>query len=334
MAADDNGFLGVDSDGTIHLGPRVIPPPASISAEARVALALPRPQLVFPAPNDKEGWRRHIAETNARFQPLIDEFHRLGDGAAVTETTIGGVRVQVGAPSSVGERTRNRALITVHGGAFAYLAGPWVAAEAKFYATRFECLAYAVDYRILPDHPYPAAVDDVVAVYRGLLQRHKPTDVALAGGSAGANLIAAAMLKARDLSMPLPAALLLNSPVVDLCERGDTAHTLRHIDSRLPHPVQAPTTLYVGGNDPSHPYLSPVYGDFTAGFPPTYIQTGTRDLLLSMCVRLHRALRAAGVHAELHAWEGAPHGGFGLDAPETAEAYAEQSRFLTSHWGI
>jgi acetyl esterase/lipase len=208
-----------------------------------------------------------------------------------------------------------------------------VAAEARFYAKRFECLTYAADYRIPPDHPYPAAVDDVVAVYGAILRRYEPSDVALSGGSAGANLIAAAMLKARDLGMPLPAALLLNSPVVDLRERGDTAHTLRDIDSRLPNHVEAPTKLYVGGNDPSHPYLSPVCGDFTAGFPPTYIQTGTRDLLLSMCVRLHRALRAAGVHAELHAWEGAPHGGFGLDAPETAEAYAEQARFLTNHWG-
>ena len=90
--------------------------------------------------------------------------------------------------------------------------------------------------------------------------------------------------------------------------------------------------VYAGRHDRADPYLSPIYGDFAKGFPPTLLQSGTRDLLLSDTVRMHRALRAAGVTAELHVWEAMPHSGFGGATPEDAELVEEMKAFFARHF--
>jgi acetyl esterase/lipase len=123
----------------------------------------------------------------------------------------------------------------------------------------------------------------------------------------------------------MPAGLVLLTPEVDLTESGDSFTTNLGIDTVL-RPLMQTNLLYVGGHDLTHPYLSPLFADVT-GFPPTFLQTGTRDFFLSNTVRMHRKLRAAGVDAELHVWEAMPHGGFG-GAPEDGEILLEMRRFL------
>ena len=127
----------------------------------------------------------------------------------------------------------------------------------------------------------------------------------------------------------MPAALVLISPEADLTESGDTFNTNRGVDYVIVQGVPDLIALYAQGHDLRDPYLSPVFGDFD-GFPPTFLQSGTRDILLSNTVRLHRRLRAAGVDAELHVWEAMPHGGF-FGAPEDAEVVAEVHRFIADH---
>ncbi len=182
-----------------------------------------------------------------------------------------------------------------------------------------------------PDHPYPTPLDDCVAAYQALLHEHRPEEIIVLGTSSGGNLAAATILRARDLGLPMPAAAVLLTPEVDLTESGDTFHTNAGVDTMLrggsPRPL-----LYARDHDLSHPYVSPLFGDFTTGFPPTLLASGTRDIYLSNTVRMHRALRAADVPAELHVFEAAPHGGFYGLAPEDQELTREVRRFMHAHW--
>ena len=158
------------------------------------------------------------------------------------------------------------------------------------------------------------------------------TDAIVRGGSAGGNLAAALILRARDEGLPLPAAAVLMTPELDLTESGDSFHTNLGVDSVLTQSLMPANLLYAGGHDLAHPYLSPLFGDFTKGFPPTFLATGTRDLFLSNTVRMHRALRSADISAELHVLESAPHGGFFGAAPEDADLVREIRRFCDTHW--
>jgi monoterpene epsilon-lactone hydrolase len=189
---------------------------------------------------------------------------------------------------------------------------------------------YAVDYRVPPDHPYPAALDDCIAVYRGLLEMHAPERIVVGGGSAGGNLAAALMLRARDEDLPMPAALVLLTPEIDLTESGDSFATNLGLDVVLQSGLTESIALYAGEHDLTDPCLSPLFGDFTPSFPPTFVQAGTRDLFLSNAVRMHRKLRSAGVEAELHIFEAMPHGGF-FGAPEDDELAQELRRFIAAH---
>ena len=154
-------------------------------------------------------------------------------------------------------------------------------------------------------------------------------DIVVGGGSAGGNLAAALLVRAKDEGLPMPAALVLITPEVDLTESGDSFRTNLGVDNVL-GPLTELNLLYANGHDLAHPYLSPLFADVT-GFPPTFVQAGTRDLFLSNAVRMHRKLRAAGVDAELHVFEAMPHGGFGGLAPEDFEVKAELRRFLDRH---
>jgi acetyl esterase/lipase len=193
-------------------------------------------------------------------------------------------------------------------------------------ATFNRMVTWAVDYRMPPHHPYPAALDDCMAAYRALLAEHRPEDVFVGGASAGGNLAAALIVRAKDEGLPMPAGLVLISPEVDLTESGDSFQVNLGIDNVLTGSLMQTNLLYAAGHDLSDPYLSPLFADVT-GFPPTFIQAGTRDLFLSNAVRMHRKLRAACVDAELHVFEAMPHGGF-AGAPEDAEVRAEVKRFL------
>ena len=206
--------------------------------------------------------------------------------------------------------------------------------QAALAAVRLGVEVWSVDYRMPPDHPYPAGLDDCLAIYRALLRTRRPEDIVIHGTSAGGNLAAALTLRARDEGLPLPAAVILISPEVDLTESGDSFQTNLGVDSLLRNSLMQQNLLYAGGHTLHDPYVSPLFGDFAKGFPPTFIASGTRDLFLSNTpvLRMHLALRRAGVDAYLHLTEAAPHGGFGGNAPEDGEISKDALDFVGKYW--
>jgi epsilon-lactone hydrolase len=302
--------------------------PASVSAQAQAALARVKTDFSnYPPLSDKAAWRAMIAIMDAALLPMY-QARATGVATEVDEIVVEGAKVFV--VTSAGA-SRKRVYLDLHGGALIMGGGALCRASGIATAIRVGARVWAVDYRMPPDHPYPAALDDCIAAYRALLQDHDPCHIIVGGGSAGGNLAAALILRARDEGLPLPAAAVLATPELDLTESGDSFRTNSGLDNVLAGSLMTVNLLYAAGHDLAHPYLSPLFGDFSKGFPPTLLASGTRDLFLSNTVRMHRALRAAGVSAELHVLEAAPHGGFG-GAPEDKDLEHEVRRFLESHW--
>jgi acetyl esterase/lipase len=306
--------------------------PSSVSERAQRALAPSTygiPAQEEPALDDVEGWLAHVDAGNAN---VLARFVRDVDDLPVTvETrTIGDVTTFVAIPDGAPAGPDHPVYFDVHGGALILCGGEVCRALAAITALTRGMQTWAPDYRMPPLHPYPTPLDDVVAVYRELT-RHWPAErIVVGGASAGGNLAAALVLRARDEGLPLPACLVLLTPELDLTESGDSFETNMGIDNVLTRRLTKANALYAAGHDLTDPYVSPLYGDVSPPFPPTLLQAGTRDLFLSNAVRMHRKLRAAGVDAELHVFEAMPHSGFG-GAPEDAELAEEVRRFMDRH---
>ena len=252
-------------------------------------------------------------------------------GADVEDENLGGFVVFKTTPDGVPPDDR-RVDLDFHGGGFIQDGGAIACSRTVDTAKNLGVRVWSVDYRMPPDHPFPTGVEDGVTAYRRLLGERRSEEIILGGASAGANLAATTILKARDDGLPLPAACVMISPCSDLTQSGDTWNTNEGVDTVLRGSYTPCLPLYAGGHDPRNPYISPVYADLTEGFPPTILSSGTRDKLLSDTVRFHRALRAAGIETELHVFEAFGHAGFLGMAPEDAERDRENHRFVHEHW--
>ncbi len=322
----------LDRRAVLHVPAREVPIPTSVSAEAQAVLAARLPSLPEPRPalDDLDAWR---ADATAHDRRILDMIGTAADDLPATfeRLEFGAARGHLVVADGVDPAER-RTVLEIHGGGFVHLGGELCRILAVPVAQRFGVPVWAVDYRMPPDHPYPTPLDDCLAAYRALLAVRRPEEIVIVGGSAGGNLAAAMILRARDEGLPLPAAAVLRTPLVDLTDSGDSLNTNRGLDNILPAAEPIVNRLYAGGHDLTDPYVSPLFGDFGGGFPPTLLTTGTRDLFLSNTVRMHRALRAAGVPAELHVLEAAGHGGFLGQAPEDHALDDEVRRFATAHW--
>jgi monoterpene epsilon-lactone hydrolase len=320
-----------DTAPVLHVPARDIPMPTHISPQAQAMLARgpgqPFPDLPL---DDLDAWRKKIAEMDENVLAMTAGTPAAVD-ATVEEVEVDGAHVYVITPQGIGEDDR-RVFLDVHGGAYVLGGGAVCRHTGLRTARRVGSRTWAVDYRMPPDHPFPAGLDDCVAAYTALLSKHRPSDIIVGGGSAGGNLASALLLRVRDEGLPLPAAAVLLTPAVDFTGAGDTRYTNFGIDTVLSSRTDSARDLYTNGHDLRDPLVSPIYGDFSKGFPPTILASGTRDVLLSDTVRLHRALRRAGIPAELHVLEAAPHGWFFGTAPEDAELDAEIKRFVDEHW--
>ena len=316
----------------LHVPAREIPIPSSVSPEAQAVLSVGFTQASgYPDLADLEGWRAMIKAQDEMLLPMMSERASRLD-VEVEDIEVDGVSVYVLTPRGTADDDR-RVYLDIHGGALIMGGGEVCRAMGITSITRAGSRVWAVDYRMPPDHPFPSPLDDCIAAYRALLEVREPHEIVVGGASAGGNLAAALILRARDEGLPLPAAAVLLTPELDLTESGDSFQTNLGVDTVLARSLMPANLLYAAGRDLADPYLSPLFGDFTKGFPPTLLACGTRDLFLSNTVRMHRALRAAGVDAELHVQEAAPHGGFFGAAPEDEELDREVRRFVAERWG-
>ena len=309
------------------------PVPTHISKESQAMLAAPIVVDDGPVPRTMEEWLAAQVETNARLwefnAPRIDQAD-----VTITKKMMAGVPVREIVPKAPRKPRAGKVLMNVHGGAYWLMGGKLSVKEGVGLADVGRYRVVSVDYRTPPRHPFPAAVEDGIAVYRKLLESYGAKDIAIFGTSAGGGLAAAVTIAARDAGLPLPAAVIMHTPWADLSKTGDSYFTNDRVDPIIPTydgSMAAAAKLYAGDAGLKHPLVSPVYADFRPGFPPALLSTGTRDLLLSATVRLHRELRRAGIPAELHVFDAMWHGLSNM--PEGQELQREVLVFLAEHLG-
>ena len=325
-------------DAGWNIGSRTLPPPAGASDVMRDSIAsTPQPDVEAMrqlAPRTKEEWLAVIKQTDAPkvevLQSLLDQFP-----VTVQEDQIAGVPVHHVTPMQVDSRHANHLFVYVHGGAYILNRGKVGVMEAILIAQRCQIPVLSIDYRMPPEHPFPAGMEDVVVVYRHLLEQHPAASLALGGTSAGGGLILATTIKLIEMGVDVPGALYAGTPWSDLTKTGDSYITNQGVDRLLityDGLLEGAAHLYAGNNDLKDPLISPVYGKFH-DFPPTFLVTGTRDLFLSNTARTHTKMRAAGVVADLLVFEGVSHGDYAFEpaSPESMQTYAELNTFLLRH---
>jgi len=314
-------------DGTAYVT-RVAPVPTTISPEAQKMLARVEsdgalPQTLAERRTGTDKWQAGVGEQFKKLYPVN-----------IASDAIGGVPVRVITPLSIAPEKRDRVLINLHGGGFNSDSGSL--SETIPIASLSGIKVIAVLYRLAPEHPFPAGLDDAVAVYKELLQTYKPEHIGIYGTSAGAILTAEVTVKLKQLKLPLPAATGIFSGLGDFSQSGDSIalFALNGFSGHLEPPKPGRDTEYFSAStDPKDPVLSPLYADLT-GFPPTLFITSGRDLLLSGTTILHRAYLRAGVDAQLVVFEALPHAFWNNPAlPESKEADQLMTSFLARHLG-
>ncbi|HEX4196554.1 MAG TPA: alpha/beta hydrolase [Caulobacteraceae bacterium] len=244
-------------------------------------------------------------------------------GVTTRQDEIAGVPVRTFTPPGGAPPADGAVLFNLHGGGFVVDSGSMTENIALAAATGLPVVSAL--YRLAPEHPFPAAVDDALAVYAALLRERPASRIGLYGTSAGAVLSAQLLQRVRDAGLAMPAALGFFSGSADMARDGDSETYSPRVAGGSLVEVLAP---YAGDTPRRLPALSPIFGDL-GDYPPTLVLSSTRDPLLSHSAMFHRALLAAGREAELIVFERLPHAFWAyIEAPETDEAFAHMSRFL------
>jgi acetyl esterase/lipase len=311
-ASRDTSYI--DADGTSHVT-RIVPVPADLSPEAQKSVARQVPDEAPPEP---------LADRRSRMDALGIKQRAAWSKLCpntIVETTMAGVPVHVVTPEGMPRENINKVLINLHGGSFNADSGSY--AESIPIAGYTKMKVVAVLYRLAPEYPFPAAVDDGIAVYKELLKSHKPNQIVIYGTSAGAALTAEIAVRLKQLGLPMPAALGIFSTLDSFAHMGDSysIFTLSGFKGHLSPPdggIHDP--YYVGTTDTKDPVLSPVYADLH-GLPPTLFISSERDALLSGTANLDRAYLRAGVDARLIVFDALPHAfWYDSELPESIEA--------------
>ena len=315
---------------------RAVPVPSDVSPQMAKIIGAPLRTNWNMLPKTGEEWKpvadAGAAGTIKNIPAMTERLH-----VKVEKTVIDGVRAFIVTPDVISPENSNRLLIHVHGGCYVLNPGEAALPEAIFMAGFGHFKVIAVDYRMPPEAYFPAALDDGMTVYKNAIKTTNPKNIAIFGSSAGGALTLEMILKARQDGLPMPGAIAPGTPMSDVTKVGDTFVTNAMLDNVLVSPdgfCDAGTKVYANGHDLKDPLLSPVYGDMH-GFPPTILTSGTRDLLLSNTVRVHRKLRQAGVDAMLQVFEGQSHAQYYRDdtSPEAKDAFTEIAGFFDKHLG-
>ena len=315
---------------------RAVPVPTTVSPQMAKIIGLPLRTNWNVLPKTGEEWKpvadAGAAATIKNIPGTTERLH-----VKVEKTMIDGVRAFIVTPDTIPPENKSRLLIHVHGGCYVLNPGEAALPEALFMAGFGHFKVIAVDYRMPSEAYFPAALDDGMTVYKNALKTTEAKNIAIFGSSAGGALTLEMTLKAKQDGLPMPGAIAPGTPMSDVTKVGDTFVTNAMLDNVLVSPdgfCDAGTKVYANGHDLKDPLLSPVYGDMR-GFPPAILTSGTRDLLLSNTVRVHRKLRQAGVDAWLQVYEGQSHAQYYRDdtSPEAKEAFEEIAGFFDKHLG-
>jgi epsilon-lactone hydrolase len=294
-----------------------------VSTEQRETLDAILRQSAFPPDSDVNQMRRQLQEF-ASAQPLPAEI-------TVTAAALGGVPT---AEITVDGIEIRHTVLYFHGGVYVMGDAIQAADLASQVGRRTRAKVISVDYRLAPEHPYPAAVDDALAAYEALLQGGTaPSDIAFAGESAGGGLAIATLVNARDHGLPLPATAFVMSPYADLTLSGATMETKREADPLLSRErFQPRVTDYTSGQDAGLGLISPIFADLS-GLPPLIIQAGTHEVLLDDAVRLARQAATADVQVTLDITPGVPHvfQAYHAILDEAAAALDRAGQLLSAH---
>ena len=304
----------IDEKGTAHVT-RVVPVPEDLSPEAQKSISRAEPDQ--GPPQSLEERRKGTDAYTARAR---EEWLKICP-VDIKDQVIEEVPTRVITPQNMPASSHSRVLLNLHGGGFNSDSGSYTESiPIAFYA---KVKVVAVLYRLAPEHPFPAAVDDSVAVYKALLKVYAPEHIVIYGTSAGAILTAEVAVKLKQLGLPQPAALGIFSGMGDFARAGDSMamYGLRGLSGHLDPPQPgAHDPFYVASTDPKDPVLSPIYADLK-DLPPTLFVTSGRDLLLSGTANLHRAYLHAGVDARLVVFDALPHAfWYNPNLPEAIEA--------------
>ena len=319
-------WASFDTDGTARIT-RVVPMPGTISPEAQKWL-------------ESLNHLKYGPETLAERRAGLEKWLAVGTAEAkkhfpvnVEGKTIAGVKTDIITPLEMPAANRGRVLINLHGGGFNGDSGSLI--EGIPICNLGKIKVVSVYYRLAPENPFPAAVDDVVAVYKELLNDYKPKNIGIYGTSAGGILSAEVAVKLKQLGLPLPGALGLFTMMADFSDPGDSVNlfTLNGFPGNLEPHHTGTVSDYAGKTDLKDPVLSPLYADLK-GMPPSLLVTSTRDLLLSGTTIFHRALLRAGNDAQLVVFEALPHAfWYHFDFSETQECLELMARFFDQKLG-
>lgn len=275
---------------------------------------------------------RRAGNSVPAWKKLLDDmgkFQRVPKGTEVQPVMVGSTPAEwVWSPGSKEQHT----VLYLHGGAMVMGSPANYRETAARFSTGFGCKLLVLDYRLAPEHPFPAAIEDAISAYHWLLELgYAPDQVAMGGDSAGGSLAVQTLLALRDTGEPLPAAGFCISPPLDWTRfDGESYRTRAHADPWIAEQMCRFTGgLYVGDNDPSSPLLNPLHMDL-AGLPPLVIHVGDDEVLLSDAVRLAERAQAAGVEVEFKVWPGMWHA-FQTNAaiaPEARQSLAEICSFV------
>lgn len=324
----------VDAEGTAHIQPFELPVSSYWSDEARhafIARYRDPPQWIG---DDILSTRQKADER--LYAPHLAR-HRKRYSYDVGEENIGGVGTAVVTPlTGVAAHNADRILINLHGGGFEIGAGPGGLVEAIPIAVTAGIKVVTVDYRQGPEHRFPAASEDVAAVYRALLKRYRPENIGIFGCSAGGMLAAMAVAWFLDQGLPRPGAIGIFSAMAATRWSGDSRFWGLALTGEAPAPENTDRwSSYLADARIEDPLVSPHFSPAVlAQFPPTLIVGGTRDFAFSAGVESHRRLCRAGVTARLHMWEGMWHAFFyNSDLPESRQVYRVVADFFAKELG-
>ncbi len=310
------------------------PPPATVSGEMAVSVGAPLISMWQQDPATPEEWHRIASDYqkagSARSRALAEKY-----GVTIEENRMNGVRTYSLTPKKTDTDRADKVILYLHGGGYVVGHGMSGTYEAIYLSGLHNYKIVCVDYRMAPDHPYPAAINDAFAVYRELLKTYEPDNIAVFGTSTGGAMTLILALQAYNAGVPMPGALVSGTPWADMGKVGDSYVVNAGVDNILgnyDHMLRHAAGVYARGESLTNPLISPVYAsdDALKSFPPTLLISGTRDLFLSNTARMHTRLMLNNAPSELLVYEALSHAQYYLNplAPETFEHYGLINAFL------